>query len=443
MQQMSLFAAPTAPTGSLFRDSAFGDNKQVPVHRWVPWIAGYSAAFVDDVITAYVPPRKTAVILDPFCGVGTTLLQATLRGHHAVGFDLNPYPVLAARAKLSALTIDLSAFDATLDAIQGQATIWQTAGRMPETTPPPLKSRLPFFSPQVEKQVLHALDFINAIASEPIARLYRAAFGAVMVSISNYSYEPSLGSRPGAGKPLITDADVWHVLQTKLQSIRADIAWLQETMRFRTCGAGEVINADFFSAHSQLATGSVELMITSPPYLNNYHYVRNTRPQLYWLQFIASPGEQKPLEIHNFGQYWQTVREAAPIALTFEHAELTQILEQLRATRTSQGAYGGPGWANYVTTYFNDCHRFITVLKRILKRRGVGVVVLGNSIIQGIAMPTERVLGEIAVMHGLQLEGVHCLRAKRVGASITRSSVRQGERSTATLAEFAVIIRKR
>ena len=114
-------------------------------------------------------------------------------------------------------------------------------------------------------------------------------------------------------------------------------------------------------------------MVTSPPYMNNYHYVRNTRPQLYWLNFIASPGEQKYLETHNFGQYWQTVRDAEPVTLSFTHRALAATLEQLRTTRTAQGAYGGPGWANYVATYFNDCCRFAEVLKRVLVPGGVGV----------------------------------------------------------------------
>jgi hypothetical protein len=84
----------------------------------------------------------------------------------------------------------------------------------------------------------------------------------------------------------------------------------------------------------------------------------------------------------------------------------------------------------------------MSVLKRVLAHRGVGVVVIGNSIIQGLDVRTERLLGEIAVMQGLSLEGIHCIRDKRVGASITQSSVRQGTRSKATLAEFAVIVRQ-
>ena len=91
-----------------FRDPAFADNKSLPIHRWSPWIAGYSASFVDDVITAYLPNRKGALVLDPFCGVGTTLLQANTRGHNAIGFEINPYPALAARTKLAVHRINLS-----------------------------------------------------------------------------------------------------------------------------------------------------------------------------------------------------------------------------------------------------------------------------------------------------------------------------------------------
>ena len=50
-----LFDMPVQTNG--FRDSAFAKNKILPVHRWVPWIAGFSAQFVDDCISAYLTRR--------------------------------------------------------------------------------------------------------------------------------------------------------------------------------------------------------------------------------------------------------------------------------------------------------------------------------------------------------------------------------------------------
>lgn len=446
-KQIPLFEPSTVGNGNSrasFRDPAFGENKNLPIHRWVPWIAGYSASFVDDVISAFLANGRKAMVLDPFCGVGTTLLQALLRGHDAIGFEIIPYPALAARAKLNALSVEVTEFDETLTGMRKVSTKWRDSKLPAGIIPPPsFKSRLPFFSPNVEKQVLHALYFIDHIKSGPIADLFRTAFGAVMVSFSNYSYEPSLGSRLAVGKPLIENADVGQVLLAKLLQMRADITWVQEETKGKTLGKGKVSHSDFFKANGQLEHGTVDLMVTSPPYMNNYHYVRNTRPQLYWLNFISCPSEQKYLETGNFGQYWQTVRDSAPVPLVFEHHELEKTLGKLREIRPDKGPYGGPGWANYVASYFNDCFRFMSSLKVFMRHGGVGVVVIGNSIIQGLDIRTERILGEIGAMQGFILEGVYCIREKRVGASITQSSVRQGERNKAVLSESAVVVRRR
>ncbi len=427
----------------VFSDPVMSDNKSLPVHRWVPWIAGYSASFVDDVISRYLWRRRTGVVLDPFCGVGTTLLQAIRHGYDAVGFEINPYPALAARVKLNAVDINLAELDLALAELQSASARWKTIPAPPDVLTPPFKSRLPFFSPAIHSQALHLLSFIKAMDAPHIADLFRVAFGAVMVSFSNYSYEPSLTSRPAAGKSLIEDADVGQIMLAKLRQMRADVALLQSEARRRKFGASRVINANFFDAGEELKTGSVNLTITSPPYMNNYHYVRNTRPHLYWLDFISTPNEQKYLETNNFGQYWQTVRDAEAISLDFEHRELERILRLLRETRVEKGAYGGPGWANYVASYFNDCFRFMARLKRALARGGAGVIVIGNSIIQGIDIRTEKILGEIGAAQGLLLEGIHRIREKRVGASITQSSVRQGDRNQAVLSEFAVVVKKR
>ena len=60
---------------------------------------------------------------------------------------------------------------------------------------------------------------------------------------------------------------------------------------------------------------------------------------------------------------------------------------------------------------------------------------------QGINIRVQDILGDIAKMCGLKLEGVYCLRTKRVGDSITTSSVR-GVKSKAKLDESVVVLRK-
>jgi hypothetical protein len=318
---------------------------------------------------------------------------------------------------------------------------WRNSQIATDLSPQAFQSRIPFYSRDVRNQVLHALAFTSKIRDVRVRKLFQIAFGSVMVSFSNYTYEPSLGTRVGAGKPLIEDADVGATLLGKLRHMRADIEWLRSQAIKTRPGNGKVYAEDFFAGNPRVESGSVDLMLTSPPYLNNYHYARNTRPQLYWLGLISSPEEQRPLEEGNFGTFWQIAREKHDVPLALEHRGLHRILAQLRKLNPEKGQYGGRGWANYAASYFNDCDRFLIVLKRVLAPGGTGVIVVGNSILQGVNVPVQDLIADIAKMHGLVVESIYPLRNKRVGDSITASSVRSGT-SNATLNESAVVIHR-
>ncbi len=438
------------PTDKGLRDPAFTENKKLPIHRWVPWIAGYSAAFIDDVMAAYAPQDplnpSAGVVLDPFAGVGTTLVQAMLHCYRTVGFELNPYAALAANAKVRAPSLDLPKLKGLLGCFETESRRWKhgaTGARA--TSPTAFRSRIPFFSPSVENQVLRIIDFINAIEDEDLRDLFRVAFGSVMVTFSNYTYEPSLGTRPGAGKPLIEGQDAAATLTEKLRQMTRDIEWVQTRglPPLPLSPSHRVFNENFFRKGEELLSGlSVDLMVTSPPYMNNYHYVRNTRPQLYWLALVNTSSEMKQLEEENFGKFWQNVRTAAPQEPVFANSGLNLLIRELRQIRTEKGPYGGPGWANYVTAYFNDAQRFLGILKNVLKPGGVGVIVVGNSIVQGIEFKVDRFFAELSEGVGLTVEAVRPIRQKRVGTSITQSSVRRGGKNGASLYEAAVVVRK-
>lgn len=247
-----------------------------------------------------------------------------------------------------------------------------------------------------------------------------------MVRYSNYSYEPSLGTRAGSGKEDISDYDVGGAVSSKLSEIIEDVAWAQGKLTHTGIGHARVLNDTFFKYAQYLPEGSVDLVITSPPYLNNYHYNRNTRPQLYWLGFAQGPADFKPLEVANFGKFWQTVREGDDVHLAFslQHSDLDERIAVVRSLNKEKGVYGGNGWANYAASYFNDCYRFALGLCDVLKQGGTALVVIGNSILQGIHIPTDRYFGEIVELVGLELVRIAVPRATRVGSSIIQSGVR-------------------
>ncbi|MCZ7589201.1 MAG: site-specific DNA-methyltransferase [Gaiella sp.] len=414
----------------------------------MPWIAGYSSAFVQDAFDHYLPDVDDATILDPFAGVGTTLIEAQLRGWSAIGFDINPYAAMACRAKLSAAGIEpdeLADLITEYQATAGdQETLIDTGAlngcRPTSTAPAGFKTRIDFYSPRVMQKVLFTRDFIDSVENSALRDLMNLAFASVMVSFSNYSYEPSLGSRPGAGKPLIEDASVVEILSSKLQLMLDDVEWL----RGRESGSDEwaVYEQSFLEPECPVHANSVDLIVTSPPYLNNYHYVRNTRPQMYWLGFATSPAQLRSLEETNFGKFWQTVREQEPIRLDFEHSQLAAQIEIIRGLRVEKGIYGGNGWANYAATYYNDTFRFVSRIHDVLVPGGAAIIVVGNSLLQGVELKVEQHLGEIGEMCGLVCEDVHIVRQKRVGSSIVNTGAREAAGSKVMLYDAATVLRK-
>jgi len=77
-----------------FADSAFADNKQRPIIVGPMDSPGFASEFVRDAFSRYLPAGATerSLVLDPFCGVGTTLIEACGCGHDAIGLKSIPTP---------------------------------------------------------------------------------------------------------------------------------------------------------------------------------------------------------------------------------------------------------------------------------------------------------------------------------------------------------------
>ena len=266
-----------------------------------------------------------------------------------------------------------------------------------------------------------------------------------MVGYSNYSYEPSLGRKASVGRPDVDDDDVAGAIAARLRQMADDAAWYRASRANPARDDGRVLEESFFDGYAALDEGSVDLLVTSPPYLNNYHYNRNTRPHLYWLGFCSSPDDLKRLEELNVGTYWQNARDEERIDLdpSIDDDAIREAIAEVRTRNPDKGIYGGNGWANYAARYFNDCARFADGAAWCLRPGATALVVIGNSILQGVPIPTERFLASVAASRGFDVAGIHVPRETRVGNSIVESSVRAGKAAGSTLYESVVELRRR
>ncbi|MFQ6074013.1 MAG: DNA methyltransferase [Candidatus Bathyarchaeia archaeon] len=76
----------------------FEPNKRLPLYNWFPFKEAFSRNFVTSMLDQF-DIREGSWVLDPFCGVGTTLLAAKERGVNAVGVDAHPVFAFVSQAK--------------------------------------------------------------------------------------------------------------------------------------------------------------------------------------------------------------------------------------------------------------------------------------------------------------------------------------------------------
>jgi len=110
-----------------------------------------------------------------------------------------------------------------------------------------------------------------------------------------------LGTRAGAGRPNVEHADVFGIVAARITGIYRDILEFRSAIsRFHPIPTATLHARSYLRYADLVPAGSIDLLITSPPYLNNYHYIRNTRPHLYWLGLVEHPSELKEIARDSF-----------------------------------------------------------------------------------------------------------------------------------------------
>ncbi len=78
--------------------------KRHPLHSLCSYLGCFPPRVPAKILKRCIAPGS--LVLDPFCGSGTTLLEAALGGYRAIGFDLNPLAVAIAQAKTQAVSLE-------------------------------------------------------------------------------------------------------------------------------------------------------------------------------------------------------------------------------------------------------------------------------------------------------------------------------------------------
>lgn len=263
----------------------FTTNANECVHRWAPYVQGFSASFVQSILERYGQDYISPRILDPFAGCGTVLVQSKIDGYESFGVELNPLLQYIADVKVNSWTVRPSQLIKLYHALRTDVL----------TSEPHFLKSESHFSPEVLTSLKRIKGGIDSFAprtdeQKNIRRLFDVAFASILIDSSNLKRTPCLGY----WKDKTVDVNAPFVLfNKKIFEIAEDLKLLQTDYKDSLRVRSEVIFAnsmtyDYRHKH--------DLVITSPPYMNGLDYVMNYKIEMAWLGFITSHKEAKAIK---------------------------------------------------------------------------------------------------------------------------------------------------
>lgn len=381
----------------------FNPNEKRPVHRWWPYVQGFSAGFVEATCRKYGAGRETAV-LDPFCGSGTVPVTARTIGAKGIGIDMMPIAAFVAAAKTEWETDPESFWASAISVTENRAA--------PSIGKPFLKETGRQFNPAVLGSLLRLKENIWSTPEGSARTLLKLAFASVLIDSSNLKRAPCLGYTTKLGLTAETPFDLFRQAARR---IKEDLQLLQKHQEkwgpkpeIQLGNSGKVL----------LQESSIDLAITSPPYVNGLGYVMNYKIDLAWMDFIRSYEELARLRASmvacdNIPR--GTAAGHEPSAFIRSDRWVTVIAQTIARNIDTKGAYRRDDMGAIVTKYFDDLIPVIENVYRGLRPGARFVVVNGDSLIAGTYVPGDMIFARLAAQAGFIVEAFDVARTRRSG----------------------------
>jgi len=385
--------------------STFKDNLSLPVHRWFRYSAGFSATWVKNTIASAQSEWGGEVrVLDPFAGSGTVLVEAAEAGVPAFGVESHPFVARVARAKLRS-DVDADGFRRYSSDLLRRA----------EKTHSDISGYPDLIRKCYPDEVLSELDQLRRSwlsSQEPQAELGWLALAAILrqcspVGTANWQYV-----LPNKTKANVTAP--FSAFKAKANQMTVDLSGKSLT------ATANLIQGDAREMPG-VPDGWANLVITSPPYPNNFDYADATRLEMSFFGDVTGWGDlQEVVRKHLVRACTQHVSSLT--SSTYElleteelrpiRAEIGSVVQRLDEERKTHA--GNKSYHTMVVTYFMDMARVWRRLRDVTSD-GVRICfVVGDSAPYGVHVPVDRWLGELAVASGFKGFHFHKTRDRNI-----------------------------
>ncbi len=397
----------------VLRDPKLSPRSRKDRHGWFPYYAGFSPDFAHGVLSSELAAGAQTV-LDPWNGAGTTTTEAQRLGYRAIGFDLSPVAVLVALAKLTQRQ-DAHYLEGLLDRILAVESSYGAKDGEPLLRW--LHPDTAWVARAMVNKVLELLAttksgaFVDPLFS-PLPPL--AAFlvlGIVRACRRLAGVETS--SNPTWIRPVATfDSNATEftgLVRQILDEMTADL------------GHSEVVNAEVAFANSRkmpLASSTVDLVVSSPPYCTRLDYVVHNSIELAVLGLEYRKAEYTKLRREMTGTPLARIRPLQPP----NEAWGSGVCTLLRAIQEHPSSDSRSYYYKVFWQYFDDIWSSLTEIRRILRAGGGALLVAQSSYYKDIHIDLPCLLAKMATRAGLASSIVADFPVRKVMATMNTNA---------------------
>lgn len=262
----------------------------------------YPAKFVGDIPRSFLhslPLPAGTVVLDPFCGSGTTLSESQKTGVPSVGIDLNPIACLISRVKTAPMPFDLQNI-AEIVIMEAKKNHNPMLGEIPNVDH--------WFKPEIQVSIAAIIEAINSCPFSESQDALRLALSSIIVRVSNQESD----TRYAAIEKKVTGSDVFNLFLSSCEKISKALS-----ARDWPLIEAKVIESDVLKLRPESIGASVGMVITSPPYPNAYEYWLYHKYRMWWLGFDALAVKKQEIgarahffkrDHHTEDNFWEQIR---------------------------------------------------------------------------------------------------------------------------------------
>ena len=257
------------------------NTKEETYYEQLHNIHPYPAKFPYFVAEKYID-RKFSNILDPYCGSGTTILEATKKNIKAFGFDCNPIATLVSKSKL----LQLSQKSIELELLDIEK-YFKNFEKLPRLQLSEFNGKEHWFKKEIQIEIEIIKHYISNIDDKKFQIFYRSILSSLVNKYSNQDSETRYVS-------IEKSFDKWKMLE-EFKTKSKKFLKLYLNIKIKNNNFENIYTLDLVKDELPIKDSSIDLVITSPPYANTMDYYLYHKQRMNILDFDFKKVQQNEI----------------------------------------------------------------------------------------------------------------------------------------------------